>query len=62
VQAVGLFNARDDHALLFVAVDFDAWDVRIVLVRLSDGATSAVQPDPAIVEDTISLDWFDPTP
>lgn len=62
VQAVGLLNAGDGHALLFLAAEFEAWDVRVVLIRLSDGATSAVRPDPAIVEKTIGLDWFDPSP
>jgi hypothetical protein len=47
---------------MFLAADFEASDVRVVLIRLSDGATSAVRPDPAIVEQTIGLDWFDPSP
>lgn len=62
VQAVGLLNAGNGHALMFLAADFEASDVRVVLIRLSDGATSAVRPDPAIVEQTIGLDWFDPSP
>ncbi|HEY7524933.1 MAG TPA: hypothetical protein VH720_14885 [Candidatus Limnocylindrales bacterium] len=60
VQAVGLLGVRHGHAVMFVAADFEAGDVWIGLVRLGDGATSAIRPDPAIINATIGIDWFEP--